>query len=108
MQKGRSFEDFEAFEARFNEILLVVGRDDHGEACARLLAVRFGSVRRGAGGRPQPRFIDTITRQVSFASYAFFGHVAINSTRVLHPKSAVEPEFGAYFLNGHVWSLQFG
>jgi hypothetical protein len=33
----------------------------------------------------------------------FFGHAAINSTRVLQPKSAVEPEFGAYFLNGHVF-----
>jgi len=103
MQKGRSFQDFEAFEARFDEILLVVSRHDHGEAGARLLPVCFGPVRRGAGGRAQPRFIDTITRQVSFASYAFFSHAAINSTRVLHPKSAVESEFGAYFLNRHVF-----
>ena len=41
-------------------------------------------------------FVDTVKRQVRFDPSAFSVHTAINSTRVLHPKSAAD-EFGALF-----------
>jgi hypothetical protein len=100
MQKGRSFQDFEAFEARFHEILLVVNRHDYGEAGARLLSVGLGSISRGSCGRTQPTpFVETAVRHIVFDSRGPVDHAGINSTRVSRPKSAVD-EFGGHFTTG--------
>src|SRR5580704_9875906 len=89
VQKGRSFQDFQAFEARFDEILLVVSRHDHGEAGARLLPIGLSRIRRTSRSWTQPTSLtETLTGLAGFDLCALLGHPATNSTRVLHGKSA--------------------